>query len=111
MLVSVLKSKLAYVKVTEANLFYEGSITIDENWMKVADIREHEQVLIVNVNNGERLTTYAIKGKAGSAEICLNGPAARKGTVGDELIIITFAHIDPSKEQLTPTIIHKADLS
>ncbi len=105
MYITVLKSKLAYVKITEANLYYEGSITIDENWMDEAKIYVNEQVHVVNTQNGERLITYAIPGKRGSKVICLNGPAARKGVVGDELVIITYAQIDLQDSESNPASI------
>ena len=78
MLIEVLKSKIHRVKITQAELHYVGSITIDEDLMKAADLVENEKVQIVNINNGERLETYVIKGQSGTGEICLNGPAARK---------------------------------
>ena len=84
MLVEVMKSKIHRVTVTEADLNYIGSITVDEDLLEASNIIEGEKVQIVNINNGERLETYAIKGKRGSGEICLNGPAARKVAVGTE---------------------------
>lgn len=92
--IEVVKSKIHKVRVTEANLQYVGSITIDEDLMKAANIIEHEKVQVVNINNGERLETYVIKGKAGSGVICLNGPAARKVEVDDIIIIISYAALD-----------------
>ena len=109
MIITVLKSKLAYVKITEANLYYEGSITIDEDWMDEAYITTNEQVHLVNVQNGERLITYAIPGLRGSGTICLNGPAARKGLVGDELIVITYAQVEWHEKQSFPVVINKKD--
>jgi aspartate 1-decarboxylase len=97
MLIEVMKSKIHRVKITQAELNYVGSITIDENLMKEANLVENEKVQIVNINNGERLETYVIRGKAGSGEICLNGPAARKAQVGDIIIIIAYALIDSEK--------------
>ena len=94
MQIQVLKSKLHRVSVTEADLNYIGSITIDEDLLDASNILEHEKVQIVNVNNGERFETYAIKGKRGSGQICLNGPAARKVAVGDIVIIISYATMD-----------------
>ena len=94
MRIEVVKSKIHRVRVTEAQLDYVGSITIDEELMEAANIIENEKVQIVNVNNGERLETYAIKGKRGSAVICMNGPAARKAQVGDIIIIITYASME-----------------
>ena len=94
MYIEVVKSKIHKVKVTEANLQYVGSITIDAALMEAANIIEHEKVQIVNVNNGERLDTYVIKGERDSGVICLNGPAARKCAVGDVVIIISYASMD-----------------
>ena len=94
MRIEVLKSKIHRVKITQAELHYVGSITVDEALMEAADIVENEKVQVVNINNGERLETYVIKGERNSGEICLNGPAARKGQVGDIVIIISYASID-----------------
>jgi len=94
MFVEVLKSKIHQVSVTEANLHYVGSITIDEDLMDAANIIENEKVHVVNINNGERLETYVIKGDRGTGEICLNGPAARKMAVGDIIIIMSYASMD-----------------
>ena len=88
--IHVVKSKLHNVTVTEANLNYVGSITIDEDLMEAANILEHEKVQVVNNNNGERIETYVIRGERGSGVICLNGAAARKVAVGDIVIIITY---------------------
>ncbi len=106
MFVEVVKSKIHQVKVTEANLHYVGSITIDENLMEASGIIENEKVQIVNINNGERLETYVIKGERGSGEICLNGPAARKVAVGDIIIIIAYAMMELKEaKEFKPTII------
>ena len=94
MQIEVVKSKIHQVKVTEANLHYVGSITIDEDLMDAANIIENEKVQILNINNGERLDTYVIKGERGSGEICLNGAAARKVIVGDTVLIVSYATID-----------------
>ena len=94
MLRTILKSKIHRAKVTEANLYYEGSITIDELLMKAADIAEYEKVEVFNLNNGHRLETYAIQGKPGSGVICLNGPAARGACVGDEIVIVCYIQAD-----------------
>ena len=94
MFIEIVKSKLHKVTVTEANLQYVGSITIDEDLMDAANIIEHEKVQVVNINNGERLETYVIKGERGSGVICLNGPAARKAQLGDVVIIISYASMD-----------------
>jgi len=91
MLIEVVKSKIHNVTVTEANLNYIGSITIDEDLMDSAGIIENEKVQVVNINNGERLETYVIRGDRGSGSICLNGAAARKVLVGDVVIIISYA--------------------
>jgi aspartate 1-decarboxylase len=93
MQIEVFKSKIHRAVVTEANLNYVGSITIDEDLMDAVHIIENEKVQVVNVNNGERLDTYVIKGKRGSGVCCLNGPAARKAAVGDVVIIISYATI------------------
>ena len=89
--IEVVKSKLHNVRVTEANLNYVGSITIDAELMEAANIIENEKVQVVNNNNGERFETYVIKGDPGSGVICLNGAAARKAAVGDTVIIISYA--------------------
>ena len=94
MFIEVLKSKIHRVKITEAELHYVGSITIDEDLMDAANLIENEKVQIVNINNGERLETYVIKGVRGSGQICLNGPAARKAQVGDIVIIISYCSVD-----------------
>jgi len=90
MLRTMLKSKIHRAHVTEANLYYEGSITIDSDLMKEADILEGEKVEVLNLNNGQRIETYAIKGSAGSGVICLNGPSARSACIGDEVIIVSY---------------------
>jgi len=92
--IQVLKSKIHRAVVTEANLEYIGSITIDEALMDAANLIENEKVHIVNLNNGERLETYVIKGKRGSGVICLNGPAARKALVNDVVIILSYGYMD-----------------
>jgi aspartate 1-decarboxylase len=94
MWIEILKSKIHMVTVTEANLNYIGSIGIDEDLMDAANLVEGEKVQVLNVNNGERLETYVIKGIRGSGQITLNGPAARKFMVGDIIIIMSFAMID-----------------
>jgi aspartate 1-decarboxylase len=90
MQIQLLKSKIHRARVTQTELHYVGSITIDEALMEAAQIFEHEKVQVVNVNNGERLETYVIKGERESGQICLNGPAARKAVVGDAVIIISY---------------------
>lgn len=94
MFIEVVKSKIHKATVTEANLQYVGSITIDEDLLDAANLIENEKVQVVNINNGERLETYIIKGERGSGSICLNGPAARKVAVGDVVIIISYASMD-----------------
>ena len=94
MTIEVLKSKIHRVRVTEADLNYIGSITIDEALMEAANMIENEKVQVLNVNNGERLETYIIKGKRNSGVICLNGPAARKVSVGDVVIVVSYARIE-----------------
>lgn len=94
MMIEVLKSKIHRVRVTEANLNYVGSITIDEDLMDAANMIEGEKVQILDINNGERFETYIIKGKRGSGCICLNGAAARKVAVDDLVIIVSYAMMD-----------------
>lgn len=97
MQLQILKSKIHRVKITQAELHYVGSITIDEDLMDAANLLENEKVQVVNVNNGERLETYVIKGERGSGQVCLNGPAARKAAVGDIVIIISYAGMTPEE--------------
>ncbi|MBC7556708.1 MAG: aspartate 1-decarboxylase [Chryseobacterium sp.] len=97
MLIEIFKSKIHRVKVTESDLNYIGSITIDEDLLDASGILVGERVFIVNVNNGERFDTYAIKGKRKSGDICLNGPAARKAQKGDVIIIISYAQMTPEE--------------
>jgi len=92
------KSKIHRATITEANLKYMGSITIDSRLLKAADILPYERVQVLNLNNGTRLETYTMKGKAGSGVICLNGPASHLGAVGDEIIIVSYGFF--SKEEL-----------
>lgn len=106
MFITLLKSKLHRVKVTQAELNYVGSITIDEDLMDAANLRENEQVHIVNNNNGERLITYVIKGERSSGIICLNGAAARKAQVGDIVIIIAYTMMtDEEARTYRPTVV------
>ena len=106
MQIQVLKSKIHRVKITQAELHYVGSITIDEDLMDAANVIENEKVQIFNINNGERLETYVIKGKRGSGQICLNGPAARKAQIGDLIIIISYASMNfEEAKKFKPTII------
>ena len=97
MYIEVCKSKIHKASVTSANLQYVGSVTIDEDLMDAANLIENEKVQIVNVNNGERLDTYVIRGERNSGTICLNGPAARKCAVGDVVIIISYASMEFEK--------------
>ena len=97
MYIEVLKSKIHKVAITDANLQYVGSITIDEDLMDAANMIENEKVQIVNINNGERFDTYVIKGLRNSGTICLNGPAARKCAVGDVVIIISYCSMEFEK--------------
>ncbi|MEO5564625.1 MAG: aspartate 1-decarboxylase [Chitinophagaceae bacterium] len=104
--IELLKSKIHRVVVTEANLNYIGSITIDEDLIDAANVIENEKVQVVNVNNGERLETYVIKGKRGSGICCLNGPAARKAAVGDIVVIISYASMDfEEAKKFKPTLV------
>lgn len=106
MQVQVVKSKIHRVKVTEADLNYIGSITIDEDLMEASNIIEGEKVQIVNINNGERIETYVIKGIRGSGNVCLNGPAARRVAVNDIIIIISYGIMDfEVAKQFKPTLI------
>jgi aspartate 1-decarboxylase len=107
MLRTILKSKIHRAHITGANLYYEGSITIDAKLMEKADILPQEKVEVLNLNNGLRLETYAIKGKASSGVICLNGPSARGACVGDEIIIVSYALLDDKDAKiLKPKIIN-----
>jgi aspartate 1-decarboxylase len=104
--IEILKSKVHRATITEANLNYVGSLTLDEDLMDAANMIENEKVQIVNVNNGSRIETYLIKGKRGSGTCCLNGPAARQGAVGDIVIVISYAHMDfEEAKQFKPRIV------
>ena len=92
--IEILKSKVHRATITEANLNYVGSLTLDEDLMDAANMIEYEKIQVVNVNNGSRIETYLIKGKRGSGVCCLNGPAARQGAVGDIVIIISYATME-----------------
>ena len=106
MFIEVLKSKLHCVRVTESNLHYMGSITIDEDLMDAANLIAGEKVQVVNNNNGERFETYVIRGERGSGCICLNGAAARRVQVGDECIIISYALMDfDEAKAFTPSVV------
>lgn len=104
---SMLKSKIHRARVTDANIDYEGSITIDKKLMAAADILPYEQVHVLNVNNGARFTTYAIEGKEGAGDICLNGAAARLGIKGDIVIILTYAQVpEEDLKNYHPRVVH-----
>ena len=106
MQIEILKSKIHQVKVTEANINYVGSITIDESMMEAANLIENEKVQVLDMNNGERFETYVIKGKKNSGVICLNGPAARKVLVGDIVVIISYCSMDfEEAKSFKPTVI------
>jgi len=106
-----LRAKIHLATVTESNLAYEGSITIDREIMDMVGILPYEQVMISNMNNGERFETYVIAGKPGSREFCLNGPTARKGAVGDKIIIFSYIYTDIGeiKKNFKPIIIKLND--
>ena len=106
MQIEILKSKVHRVVITEANLNYVGSLTLDENLMDAANMIEYEKIQVVNVNNGSRIETYLIKGERGSGICCLNGPAARQGAVGDIVIVISYASMDfEEAKKFSPTVI------
>jgi len=106
MLLEFLFSKIHRATVTDADLNYVGSITVDEDLMIAAKIQEWQKVEILNINNGERFQTYVIKGKAGSKEICINGAAARKAQKGDKIIIVSYAYLHSDEiEGMSPTIV------
>ena len=94
MTIQILKSKIHRAKITQAELHYVGSITLDEDLMDAANLIEGEKVHVLNINNGERLETYVIKGQRGAGQVCINGPAARKMQVGDIVIVISYAGMD-----------------
>ncbi len=102
--ITVLKSKISYAKITHTELYYEGSITIDEAIMEAAGLQPFEQVHVVNLSNGERLVTYVITGARNSGIIGLNGPAARKGLIGDDVHILSYAQTDP-KHSIDPKVV------
>lgn len=106
MLIEILKSKIHRIVITEANLNYIGSITLDQNLMDGANLIENEKVQVVNVNNGSRIETYVIKGGRGTGVCCLNGPAARRGAEGDIVIVISYATMDfEEAKNFKPSII------
>lgn len=97
MMLTMFKSKLHHLNVTEADLYYEGSITIDTELLELAGLLPYEKVQVVNVNNGNRLETYTIPGPKGSRIVCMNGPAARLTSVGDRIIVISYAQMSPEE--------------
>jgi len=106
MKLSMFKSKLHQMKVTEANLMYEGSITIDEDLLDMANILPYEKVSVVNITNGARLETYTIPGERGSRICCMNGAAARLTQVNDRIIVISFAQMEPEEaKNYKPTVV------
>ncbi len=103
----MMKSKIHRATVTDANLHYVGSVTVDRDLMDAADLREYEQVAIVDIDNGSRLETYVIEGQRGSGDICLNGAAARLVAPGDKVILISYADFEESElEGFEPTVVH-----
>ena len=106
MLITLCKSKIHRATVTQAELYYEGSLTVDTELLKASGIFPYEKVQVVNVNNGERFETYIIPGEANSGVICLNGPAARLGAVGDEVVIISYAEFEEAEaKDHEPTVV------
>ncbi len=105
--ITMFKAKLHRLHVTEADLYYEGSITLDQELLDAAGILPYEKVQVVNVNNGSRLETYTIPGEAGERTVCLNGPAARLAQRGDEIIVISYAQMSPEEARLhRPRVVH-----
>lgn len=106
-MIQVLRAKVHHATITEANLQYVGSLTLDEDLMEAAGLFEFEKIQVVNVNNGERIETYLIKGKRGSQICCLNGPAARRGAVGDTVIILSYGLVEIAKAKTwCPIVVH-----
>jgi aspartate 1-decarboxylase len=106
MLLEFLFSKIHRATVTDANLNYVGSITIDETLLIAANLKEWQKVEILNINNGERFQTYIIKGDAGSGQICINGAAARKAQIGDKIIVVSYTYLNESEQvEFEPTIV------
>lgn len=106
MLLEIFKSKIHQARITQADLFYEGSLTVDEDLLEASGILPHEKVQVVNINNGNRFETYAIKGERGSGVIGLNGAAARLGVPGDMIIVITYAQMTPEEaKDFKPTVV------
>ncbi|MDD2622256.1 MAG: aspartate 1-decarboxylase [Bacteroidales bacterium] len=110
MLINLLKSKIHSAVVTQANIHYKGSITIDRALMDAANLIEFEMVQVLNINNGERIETYVIEGERNSGVICLNGAAARKAVVGDAVIIVSYAMMTPDEaKNFKPTVVFPKD--
>jgi aspartate 1-decarboxylase len=108
--IEVVKSKIHRIKITQAELHYVGSITIDEDLLDAANMIENEKVQVLNLNNGERLETYIIKGQRGSGIVCMNGPAARKMQVGDVVIVISYASLEFNEaKSWKPTLVFPAE--
>ena len=104
---AMLKAKIHRLRVTEAHLYYEGSITVDRELLDTAGLLPYEKVQVVNVNNGNRLATYTIPGEAGERTVCLNGPAARLAEAGDEVIVIAYAQLSPKEaREHHPRVVH-----
>lgn len=110
MFISLLKSKIHKARITQTELHYEGSLTLDEDLMDAAGLIENEKVSVLNMNNGSRLDTYVIKGERGSGAICLNGAAARLGMTGDEVIVLSYCMLDAKEaETFRPTLVFVDD--
>lgn len=107
MLIQILRAKIHHLTITDADLNYIGSLTLDEDIMDAVKMFEYEKIHVVNVNNGERLETYLIKGKRGSGICCLNGPAARKGMKGDTIIVLSYGTVEIAQAQTWyPLVLH-----
>jgi aspartate 1-decarboxylase len=107
MLLNMFKSKIHRATVTQADLHYKGSLTLDPDLMEAADLRKYEQVDVLNINNGNRFTTYIIEGERGSGVVCLNGAAARLGEAGDLIIAVTYAQMTPEEaDNYTSKVVH-----
>jgi len=108
-LIQFCKSKIAYATVTQAELYYEGSITLDEELLDAVGIVPGEKVEVLNVNNGSRIETYAISGERGSGVVCLNGPAAHSGSLGDQVIILSYGFMSPEEAKVYQTKMIRLD--
>lgn len=110
MLITMFKSKIHRATVTQADLNYRGSLTVDADLMEQAGMREHEQVQVLNITNGQRFTTYLIPGGRGTGVMCLNGACARLGEIGDKIIALTYAQMTPEEaDDHTPIAVHVDD--